>query len=69
LRKRKQAHRTSLPNRIRASAVEPLEQRMMMYSATVGVNTGTTFQTVDGFGAAMMTWTTPNEYKNASFYD
>jgi O-glycosyl hydrolase len=42
---------------------------MMMYSATVGVNAGTTFQTIDGFGAAMMTWTTPNEYKNASFYD
>jgi glucuronoarabinoxylan endo-1,4-beta-xylanase len=51
------------------SALEELEPRMMLYSASVGVNTGTTFQTMDGFGAAMMTWSSPSEYSSAAFYD
>ena len=49
--------------------VEQLESRTLMYGATVGVNTGTTFQTMDGFGAAMKNWTTPTEYTQAAFYD
>ncbi|MDQ3439412.1 MAG: hypothetical protein M3478_03580, partial [Planctomycetota bacterium] len=51
------------------SMCEQLESRTLMYSATVGVNAGTTFQTMDGFGAGMMTWTSPSEYSNAAFYD
>ena len=63
-----QSDRTSSPRPL-FSLVEQLESRTLMYAATVGVNTGTTFQIMDGFGAAMMTWTTRSEYSNASFYD
>ncbi|MGB7159330.1 MAG: glycoside hydrolase, partial [Tepidisphaeraceae bacterium] len=56
-------------SRRRSSAIEPLEQRVHLYAANVGVNTGATFQTMDGFGAGMMTWTRPAEYADASLYD
>jgi O-glycosyl hydrolase/ankyrin repeat protein len=49
--------------------VEQLEERKLFYGATVGVNSNTTFQTMDGFGAAMVTWKNMPEYSDASFYD
>lgn len=48
---------------------EALETRLLLSSATVGIDSSTTFQTIDGFGAAMITWRRPNEYRQASFYD
>jgi glucuronoarabinoxylan endo-1,4-beta-xylanase len=57
------------PSRPLFSLVEQLESRTLMYGATVGVNANTTFQTMDGFGAAMKNWTTPSEYASAAFYD
>ncbi|HEV2295893.1 MAG TPA: ankyrin repeat domain-containing protein, partial [Tepidisphaeraceae bacterium] len=63
-----QSDRTFL-SRQSASAIEPLEQRVLMYGATVAVNTGAIHQTIDGFGAAMMSWTRPGEYSQAAFYD
>ncbi|MGB7157954.1 MAG: ankyrin repeat domain-containing protein, partial [Tepidisphaeraceae bacterium] len=60
--------RAALPCAV-ASAVEPLEQRVMFYGATVGVNTADTHQTMDGFGAAMATWKSVTGYSDAAFYD
>jgi O-glycosyl hydrolase len=48
---------------------EALEPRLFLSTATVSVNPDSTFQTIDGFGAAMITWRRPNEYRQAAFYD
>ena len=42
---------------------------MLLSSATVSIDANATFQTIDGFGAAMIPWKRPAEYLNASFYD
>jgi O-glycosyl hydrolase/ankyrin repeat protein len=59
----------SAVHRAAAVTVEQLEERKLFYGATVGVNSNTTFQTMDGFGAAMVTWKNMPEYSDASFYD
>ena len=49
--------------------VEQLEERKLFYGATVGVSSNVTHQTMDGFGAAMVTWKNMPEYADATFYD
>ncbi|HMO25512.1 MAG TPA: hypothetical protein PKB10_04520 [Tepidisphaeraceae bacterium] len=50
--------------------LEPLEaRRLLAISATITLNTQSTFQTIDGFGAAMIGWKNVAEYQTSGFYD
>lgn len=50
--------------------LEPLEsRRLLAISATVTLDPGQAFQTIDGFGAAMIGWKNVAEYQTTGFYD
>ncbi len=51
------------------SAIEQLEARVFFSAVNVGINTGQTFQTIEGFGAAMTPWDLKPEYQDPKFFD
>src|SRR3954470_24247707 len=65
-----------MPRKNQASVVsspalaEALEtRRLLSHSANVTVDSGVTFQTIDGLGASIKTNSQPAEYLTSGFYD
>src|SRR5438552_1665841 len=56
-------------NRAAHTAIEPLEQRTFFTAVSVNINQTKTFQTIQGFGAAMTPWDLKPEYTQPGFFD